>query len=279
MTDPVARVADILENSARYPWKTAKYLRRRLAEDGTSITTAELEAALLEHAANEDRVLRYSFFPARKSLDLLWGHVGVVKDPSDLPDPHLETEFGEFDPCGVPEGRPWCFLSHSFLDLPRVKPLYERLLDQGYGVWLAEAEVMKGTMIVKAVQEGLQICDHLVLVATPNSLASRWVLKEVIQSIHHRSIPVNGAEENREMISLFTDWLEDRWDHSIGERVDALEPGGARDPDATMLSDLLVEGLGDGVPPDRRVVVLDPFPAAPPGAGFRTFEEVFPELA
>ena len=283
MTDPVARVAELLEDSARYPWKTAKYLRRRLVEEGISITTEELEAALLEHAAGEDRAVRYSFFPARKSLDLLWGHVDVVNDPANLPDPHLETEFGEFDRCAVPEGRPWCFLSHSFRDLPRVRPLYGRLLERGYGVWLAEAEVMTGMMIVKAVQEGLDLCDRLVLFATPNSLASRWVLKESIQAIDRWSLPVtvivDGAEENRELISLFADWLDDRWDDTLEARVNALESGAPPDPAATMLSDLLVAGLGQGVPPDRRAVVLDPFPVVPPGAGFRTFEEEFPELA
>jgi len=282
VNDPVADVAKILENSVDYPWKTAKYLRRRLAEDGVPITTEELENALLEHAVGEDRVVRYSFFPARKSLDLLWGHVDVVNDPANLPDPHLETEFGEFDRCAVPESRPWCFLSHSFRDLPAVKHLYGRLLDRGYGVWLAEAEVMTGMMIVKAVQEGLDLCDRFVLVATPNSLASRWVLKESIQAIERWSLPVtvivDGSDANGELISVFADWLDDRWDDTLEARLNALESGAPPDPAATMLSDLLVAGLGQGVPPDRRAVVLDPFPAAPPVAGFRTFEEEFPAI-
>ena len=90
----------------------------------------------------------------------------VVNDSANLPEPHLEAEFGEFDRCTVPNERPWCFLSHSFRDLPRVKLIYDRLLERGYGVWLAEAEVMTGLMIVKAVQEGLDLCDRFVLVAT-----------------------------------------------------------------------------------------------------------------
>lgn len=284
MTEPVARVVEILQSSVRYPWKTAEYLRRRLANDGITVSTRELESALLEHAARPERAVRYSFFPARKSLDLLWGHVDVVNDPKNLPDPHLETEFGGFDPCTVPAERPWCFLSHSFRDLPRVTSIYERLLERGYGAWLAEAEVMTGMMIVKAVQDGLDLCDRFVLVATPNSLASRWVLKEASQAIVRWSLPitviVDGAGQDDGLISLFADWLDDRWDETTLEnRLAALRADNPPDPAATQLEDLLVKGLGEPVPQERRVVVLDPFPDVPGHAGFRSLDEEFPDLS
>ena len=282
MNDPVVQVAEILERSVSYPWKTAKDLRRRLARQGISISTKDLETALLEHAAGGDRIVRYSFFPARRSLDLLWGHVDVVNDPSNVPSPHAQTEFGEFTPCRVPPDRPWCFLSHSFRDLPWVRTIYEELLDRGYGVWLAEAEVLTGMMIVKAAQEGLDLCDRFVLVATPNSLASRWVLKEALQAIDRWSKPItviaSSAVEDREIVALFDDWLRDRWDDTLAERVNRLESGEPPDPAATQLCDLLVAGLGEGVPLERRVVVLEPFPDVPPGEGFRSLDDEFPRL-
>ena len=89
---------------------------------------------------------------------------------------------------------------------------------------------------------------------------------------------VDGAEENRELISLFSDWRGDRWDPTTLEaRVNALESGAPPDPAATTLSDLLVAGLGN-FRSDCRAVVLDPFSVVPPESDFPAFEEELPEL-
>lgn len=276
----IARVAHILEKSTQYPWKTARYLRTRLAEEGISVTTKALEATLLEHARRPDRRLRYSFFPARNSLDLLWGHVAVVNDSSRLPDPRLESQFGDFERCKVHEGHPWCFLSHSFRDLPVVRSIYRSLLERGYGVWLAEAEVMTDVMIVEAVQKGLGLCDRFVLYATRYSLGSRWVLKEGIDAITRRSMPVTVVTDPRdeELAALFSDWLENRWDGLEESRIAALASDAPPEPAATALTDLLVAGLGV-VPPERRVVVSWPASGENRHGGFRDFDSEFPCLA
>ncbi|MEJ2201004.1 MAG: toll/interleukin-1 receptor domain-containing protein [Desulfuromonadaceae bacterium] len=272
----VARIAEILACSERYPWKTARYLSKKLCAQGLRIGPQDLENILLAHAKEPGRKIRYSFFPARKSLDLLWGHVDVVQDPSRLPDPHLESKFGDFERCDVPEDRVWCFLSHSFRDLPRVQEIYHDLRERGYGVWLAEAEVLTGMMIVKAVQEGLELCDHFVLYASKNSLGSRWVLKEGLQAIERWGMQVTVIVDGRDngLIGLFGDWLEDNWRGSLEERVAELVEDVPPDPAATMLSDLLIAGLGS-LPVERRRVALYPFPEEKSGTRFHTLEEVF----
>jgi hypothetical protein len=274
----VARVAEILVCSERYPWKTARYLSKKLFDQGLRISPGDLENALLTHTKESGRKVRYSFFPARKSLDLLWGHIDVVHDASQLPDPHLESEFGDFEPCNVPEDRIWCFLSHSFCDLPQVKEIYDYLRERGYGVWLAEAEVLTGMMIHKAVKQGLELCDRFVLYASKNSLGSRWVHKEGLRAIEHWGMQVTVIVDGRDddLRSLFEDWLEDRWNDSLEERVNKLVADVPPDPAATMLSDLLVASLGI-LPLDRRIVALFPFPKQKTGTRFHTIDEVFSE--
>ncbi len=147
-------VEEILAASPRYPWKTARYLARKLRERDCRVTPAALEDALLEHARSPGRRIRYSFFPARKTLDLLWGHVREVNDFERLPDPALADQVGEFEPCALPDEAPWYFLSHSFRDLKAVRDIREQLIARGYGVWIAEAEVFLGDMISYKVQEG-----------------------------------------------------------------------------------------------------------------------------
>lgn len=275
----VARVAEILADSEQYPWKTARYLSKKLCDDDLRISAEDLEKALLAHAKESGRKVRYSFFPARKTLDLLWGHIDVVHDASKLPDPHLEHEFGDFEPCDASENKIWCFLSHSFHDLPQVKEIYDDLLERGYGVWLAEAEVLTGMMIVKAVQQGLELCDRFVLYASRNSLGSRWVLKEGLQAIEHWDMHVTVIVEGRDeaMCSLFEDWLEGSWTESLEERVNNLVADVPPDPAATMLSDLLVAGL-DTLPVNQRNVVLAPFSEEKPGTRFKFFDDEFPDL-
>lgn len=254
--DIVDLIADLLSESKRFPWKTARYLSSWLSDQGIAIAPETLEEALLEHANRAERRVRYSFFPARKSMDLLWGHVDVVNDPKNLPGPHLEEGYGEFQPCEALADVEWCFLSHSFRDLPVTRKIYDHLLDHGYGVWLSEAEVMTGAMIVRAVHKGLDLCDRFVLHATPESLGSRWVLKEGIEAVSRMSMPVtviiDGDDEK--IGALFDDWLKDRWDGDLEQRLQDLLSDSPPDPAATQLSDLLVVGLGK-VPANRRVVL------------------------
>ena len=270
-------VADLLVESKQYPWKTARYLSGWLSDQGCEVSPGALEDALLEHANRADRRVRYSFFPARKSMDLLWGHVDVVNNPKNLPGPHLEEGYGDFQPCDALEEVEWCFLSHSFRDLSKTRKIYDHLLKRGYGVWLAEAEVMTGAMIVRAVHEGMELCDRFVLHATPESLGSRWVLKEGIEAVSRMSMPVTIIidEDDEKIGALFDDWLGGRWGGDLERRLQDLVSDSPPDPAATQLSDLLVAGLGQ-VPEDRRVVLQMKRAEDGSAPDFRDFDLEFP---
>lgn len=270
-------VADLLVESKKYPWKTARYLSGWLSGQGYEIAADTLEEALLENASRADRRVRYSFFPARKSMDLLWGHVDVVNNPKNLPGPHLEEGYGDFQPCEALANVEWCFLSHSFRDLPETRKIYDHLLDRGYGVWLAEAEVMTGAMIVRAVRDGMKLCDRFVLHATPESLGSRWVLKEGIEAISRMCMPVTVIidDDDQKIGALFDDWLEGCWDGDLERRVQDLVSDSPPDPAATQLSDLLVAGLGH-VPDDRRVALRLKLVNGDSAPDFRDFDAEFP---
>jgi len=272
-------VSEILAESERYPWKTAKYLSMMLRKKGCYIEPKTLEKALIDHSRLPNRKVRYSFFPARKTLDLLWGHVRVVNDFDHLPDPALEQHVGEFEPCHVPKNATWCFLSHNFLDLQVVLKIRDELLARAYGVWLAEAEILLGEMITHSVQKGLDLSDRFIVYITRNSLGSRWVLKESLVAIKHWHIPptviVDGNDP--QLMALFQDWLDAKWDKLPGNRIDALLCDSSKEQAATYLPDLLVAGL-NSVPPQNRVVVIYPVPSQPISPGFRKLEEVFPKM-
>jgi len=280
----VELVVGLLKRADRYPWKTARYLSRQLPDD-LRIGAGALENALLEHARSPERVVRYSFFPARKTLDLLWGHVDNVRDFAKLPAPFLEpdptflTEAGEFESCHLPDDATWCFLSHNFRDIAAVRELRERLVARGYGVWIAEAEILRGAMITEAVQKGLERADRFLLYVTRRSLGSRWVLKEAGVAVNRWKLPptvvVDGTDP--ELVGLFRPWVEADWDNQwLFREMDRLLTDVHEEPAATFLPDLLVGALRDVPRADRRVVI-HPAPEGPLPRGFMTLEAGFPK--
>jgi hypothetical protein len=279
-------VAALLEDAERFPWKTAPYLARRLAETrNVSVGPADLERALLEHAGRENRLIRYSFFPARKTLDLLWGHVRNVGDSAELPPVLLRPEadiaamVGELEEPALPDDAPWCFLSHSFRDLQAVIALRDRLISRGYGVWIAEVQIEPGGMITEAVQKGLRGSDKLVAFMSPSSIGSRWVLKEISVAVHSARLPpvviVDGT--STELIELFSAWASaaEGWPDRVAAAVTQLVSGDHDEHAATELPSLVVAGLGDVPPGERRAVV---FPEGHRSGGHPclTMEEAFP---
>lgn len=281
----VALTAGILDEAGRYPWKTARYLSQVLANKrGFRIGPKTLEKALLEHARSKTRQVRYSFFPARKTLDLLWGHVRNINDFEALPDPFLEpdegflTEVGEFKPCELSEDAPWCFLSHNFRDLDAVRKLRRGLIDRGYGVWIAEAEIFEGDMITHKVQDGLERSHRFVLYMTRKSLGSRWVLKEAGVAINRWNLPPTIVADGNdpELVELFRPWLEGEWEAGpLATEIDRLLVDANEEPAATMLPELLIGALRD-VPRERRRVVVYPDKTYAEHRGFATTDDEFP---
>ena len=283
----ITLVAELLERSQTYPWKTAKYLCEKLRQDyNCQVDQTKLEQALIKHAQTPARQIRYSFFPARKTLDLLWGHVRQVNDFDVLPDPHLDPDqsfidaVGVFGPCNIPNNAPWCFLSHNFRDLDVVRNIRTELISRGYGVWIAEAEIFHGEMITHKVQEGLERADRFIVYMSRRSLGSRWVLKEAGVDINRWHLPptiiLDGTDPK--LCELFAPWLKADWDPAwLSEHLDRLLIDANEEPAATMLPDLLIGAFKDINPEKRRAMI---FPANKEihSEGFATIDDLFPNI-
>jgi hypothetical protein len=278
----VEKAKDLLRDRPRFPWKTAAWLSRELRRHGVGVSSDALETALLGEAELDGRQVRYSIYPGRRTLDLIWGHVDHVGDRGSLPppmlepDPALAEELGEVTPCIVPEGAPWCFLSHNFHDVRTALAIREELIGRGYGVWLAETEILQGEMITASVQQGLQRADVFVVLMSGNALASRWVLKEsgvAIRQLAHPPVVVVDAAEPA-VAALFADWVRGTWSADRAARIDEIAVHKGHEPSATLLHELLA--AFDDVAMDKRIVVLHPPPRHVASAPLATWDAVFP---
>lgn len=71
------------------------------------------------------------------------------------------------------------FLSHNSNDKPFAKRLGQELLSAGARVWIDEAEIKLGDSLIQKIGEGIETCDYLGVVLSPDSVGSQWVRKEV----------------------------------------------------------------------------------------------------
>ncbi|MBB5911727.1 hypothetical protein BJY24_000594 [Nocardia transvalensis] len=78
---------------------------------------------------------------------------------------------------GKPGGRQ-IFISHSSLDKDLALWLSVDLANQGHRPWLDEWEIRAGESIPLKISEGIDHCDYLVLMLSPNSVKSGWVERE-----------------------------------------------------------------------------------------------------
>lgn len=274
------RACEYLAGERKRPWKTAGYVSRRLRKRYPDFPAAKrLEELFLAHAQQQDRVVRYSFFPARKSLDLLWGHKEAVKDFAELPSPELVEELaGEFEEVKIAPDAPWIFVSHSFRDLADVRKIHRRLSRHGYGVWLAETQILKNQMIHERVQEGLRGADRFALYLTSCSLASRWVLKEglvAVASFGHAPVLILPGNDKR-IVDLAKRWLARGWDAGFDETLSrVLEDAGQPTERApTPLEDLL-QALLQRMQRDERSLSVFPDGRA---HGLPSFDDIFPAV-
>lgn len=282
-----AVVAQYLETRERLPWKTAGYLCRILRTDHEcAIEPAKLETILLDRMGTG--LVRYSQFPGRQSLDLLWGHESKIGQLEELWNPDLDaetvlSEIGTFEERQVPEDAEWVFLSHAFKDIAAIREIRGHLLDSGYGVWIAETHVTHGERIVNRVQEGLERAHRFALYATRQSLVSRWVLKEGGVAARRWRLPATVIVDRSDdaLVAFFRAWAESGWTSGLIEEIPRRFPDAPLDPiAATDLSQLMVTALPE-VDDTRCSVVLHPerpedLEVQADLRWFRTLAEAFP---
>lgn len=257
-----AFVEDYLGKQKKLPWKTAKRLSQEMEGKPFHMDSEALEALLLQRL--ETGQVRYSQYPGRKSLDLLWGHRKRVGDLEDLWDLRQDaTKLRElvdgFEDFGQPADSKWIFLSHSFADVERIRALYRDLCELGYAVWVAETGILHGDSIVEKVQEGLAGSDRFAFYATRNSLSSRWTLKEADVAARSwkrpRTVIVDG--DDKKLVKLFETWVESGWPDDFADRFRELIPDFPADAvSPTPLPTLLYSATKDLKERGQRRVVL-----------------------
>lgn len=70
------------------------------------------------------------------------------------------------------------FLSHCSLDKEIVRRIADDLAHLGHRPWLDEWEIKVGECIITRVEQGLEDADYVVLILSPNAVASGWVDRE-----------------------------------------------------------------------------------------------------
>ena len=97
--------------------------------------------------------------------------------------------------CGVPDGliehlpaligaqKPIqfysCFISHSSKDAEFCHRLFSRMRDEQLRVWYAPEHMKGGRKTYEQLQEAIRVYDKLLLVLSPESMASEWVASEI----------------------------------------------------------------------------------------------------
>lgn len=79
--------------------------------------------------------------------------------------------------------QPRIFVSHSHKDEDFTQRLVDDLHEAGAEVWVDVAGITHGNFMQR-IDEALEHCDWLVLVLTPNALASQYVKDEVYAALH-----------------------------------------------------------------------------------------------
>jgi hypothetical protein len=84
------------------------------------------------------------------------------------------------------------FISHSSRDKWVARKISEDINRIGIGTFLDEKDIETGTSIDDAVDEHLKDCDELLILLSPTSLNSHWVLMEIggAKALGKRLVPI-----------------------------------------------------------------------------------------
>jgi hypothetical protein len=166
-----------------------------------------IESTLKDYSQKPGRKVRYSYYPSKETLDILWGHVDKVGEQKYLPALERLDEPVESGTSPVKEGAQWFFISHNHRDLKRVMELRDQLIARRYGVWIFETEIPQGVQIPDSVQEAIQRCDFFISYVSARSIGSLWVQKEVEVALGGvREVCMFLDGEDRKLLNLFGNW-------------------------------------------------------------------------
>jgi uncharacterized protein YjbI with pentapeptide repeats len=159
---------------------------------GATLAWTNLEGTDLSHAAFDGTVFGYTKLARAMGLETCHHFgpspldFGTVLSIDPFPLPFLRG-------CGLSEpliaylpsllNQPIqfysCFISYSTKDQDFVDRLYADLQDNGVRCWFAPHDIKGCQKINVQIDEAIRVYDRLLLVLSPNSLASNWVEREI----------------------------------------------------------------------------------------------------
>lgn len=71
------------------------------------------------------------------------------------------------------------FLSHTSIDKPFVEKLAVDLKAIGVAVWYDKWEIKVGDSLTRKIEQGIQECEYLAIVLSPEAIQSEWVKNEL----------------------------------------------------------------------------------------------------
>ncbi len=181
----------------------------------TAFLSAGLKEADFAHATFSHVIFADTDLREAKSLESV-RHVGpssigidtIYKSAGNIPERFLRG-------CGVPDGFITyvrsltaeaiefysCFISYSAEDEDFAKRIYSDLQSEGVRCWFAPEDLKIGDRFRVRIDESIRLYDKLLLVLSVNSVASRWVEKEVETAL--------DKEEEQKKTVLFPVRLDD----------------------------------------------------------------------
>jgi len=75
-----------------------------------------------------------------------------------------------------------CFISYSSADQEFAERLHADLQDKGVRTWFAPHDVHAGKKLHEQIDEAIRVHDKLLLVLSPESMASEWVATEIAKA-------------------------------------------------------------------------------------------------
>lgn len=130
------------------------------------------------------------------------------------------------------------FISYSRTDSDFVRRLADDLRQAGYTVWVDITGVRGGEQWVREIDEGVRGCDAFIVVVSPESMDSQWVMREVILALNQgkQTLPLLWRDADLPVNLIDLHYIDFRNDYApaLAELLGVLpEPGSVGEAPAT----------------------------------------------
>lgn len=156
--------------------------------NGTTLDGADLTNAILSNTIFADVDLSstkgldslHHFGPSTVGIDTIFRSRGEISDLF-LRSVGVPDSFIAYAKSLVGSGVEFysCFISYSTKDQPFAERLHADLRTRGVRCWFAPHHIQGGRKIHEQIDEAIRLHDKLLLILSPHSMASEWVMTEI----------------------------------------------------------------------------------------------------